>query len=352
MKSFGVAFATLCVLVVSLVSCGGAFSQAPRPLSTQQMVSHEGYSTVALVDTDPDNDDDLVSDTRPYCSAVWVDDTHILTAYHCVKSEHKRLQARQDQKEEARKAAQADCNPIAKMLGMCDDEEVEHKVIETKGMPMHYIVWNEVDDVSKEPTGQHLAHVVGWDESHDLALLRAAGHAIPGHEVAKLAAAVPGMGEHVHVCGHVKGLYWTFLEGSMAGYRGDFPHKVKKDEVGRSGPYMQLQVPVYYGNSGGGAFNDSGELIGIADFLMNLPAEGFFIPVDPVRAFLVDQEVLPGKVKKVEAEKKEEKPPVVSVTVVQVTPPSGPVEKADVIPAPPLPIPLPKTGGLGSVPHP
>jgi Trypsin-like peptidase domain len=358
MKRF-TALSSLFVLVTGLVSCGGVLSTTPKPLTTQQMVSHEGYATVALVTTDDDNDDDDVSDVRPTCSAVWVDDTHILTAYHCVRGEQKRLQEKQDKKEENRPG----CEGLAAIFGLCDpDAPAEHKVIEAKGMPMHYIIWKEVDDVMKEPTGQHLAHVVGFDEAHDLALLEAAGHAVPKHEVAKVAASIPGMGERIHVCGHVKGMYWTFLEGSVAGYRGDIPGlggKPKPGEVKRVGPYLQLEVPIYYGNSGGGAFDDNGELIGIADFMMRMPSEGFFIPVDPIRAFLVDQEVLPGKVK--EEPKKEEVKPLQVVNVTVVAPPAviippadaTPPEKANVIPAPPLPIPLPKlNGGLGNVPTP
>jgi hypothetical protein len=334
-------------VALGVTSCGGAIQAASVPLTIPQLVSHEGYSTVALVWDDIDNDQDDVSDIRVSCSAVWVDATHILTAYHCVVGERQRQQARQDEKEKNRPA----CEELAILLGICDpDEEVKHKVIETKGLSMHFIQWKEVDDVGKEPTAQHLAHVVSWDESHDLALLEAAGHAIPSHEVARVAVAVPGYGERIHVCGHLRGLYWSFLEGSMAGYRGDMPVLHKGKTIG---PVMQLQVPIYYGNSGGGAFNEAGELIGIADFLMNIPAEGFFIPVDPIRAFLIDQEILPGKVKEVKKEEavKPAVPPIVNITVVAPPPPP---EKADIIPSPPLPIPLPPKvhGSLGHVPTP
>lgn len=321
-------------VVLGLTSCGGVFSSVPSPLSTDKLVAHEGNSTVALVHTDEDSADDEVSAVRPLCSAVWVDKTHILTAYHCAKGVQEELQDKQDEREKNAPV----CGGLAALLHLCSTDAVEHKVIEMKGLPVHFVQWKEADEPGKEPTAQHLSHVVSWNEEHDLALLEAAGQAIPSHEIAKVAAAVPAMGERIHVCGHPKGLYWTFLEGTVAGYRQSLPHlSAKGDKVKSVGPYLQLEVPIYFGNSGGGAFDDAGQLIGIADFMLKLPSEGFFIPVDPIRTFLIDSDVLPGKKsekKKVEEVKPVEVAPVINLTVVAPS-----VEKADVIPAPPLVIP-------------
>lgn len=349
------------LVLLCVTSCGGAFSNVSSPLTTKQLIAHEGSATVALVHTNEDSADDEVSSVHPLCSAVWVDKTHILTAYHCAVGIQEELQSKQDDKEKNTPA----CEGLALALRLCDDSPTEHKVIEMQGLPIHFVQWNETEGVGKEPTAQHLSHVVGWDESHDLALLEAAGKAVPMHESAKVASAVPPMGERIHVCGHPKGFYWTFLEGTVAGYHMSLPHMSdKKDKVKSVGPYLQLEVPIYFGNSGGGAFNDAGELIGIADFLTKLPAEGFFIPVDPIRSFLVDQGVLPGK--KVE-KKVEAVAPVINIIinappiVLPVVPPSAvvvpdapvapPPTKADVIPAPPLVIPhtvVPP--GIGTLP--
>lgn len=331
------------LVVLCITSCGGAINP---PLSASQLVQHEGSVTVALVHTDEDSADEESSGVRPLCSAVWVDRTHILTAYHCTVGIQEELQAKQDEREKNAPA----CEGLAKLFGMCDDSPTEHKVIEMKGLPVHFVQWKEADEPGKEPSAQHLSHVVGWDESHDLALLEAAGKAIPSHEFASVAAQVPGMGERIHVCGHPKGLYWTFLEGTVAGYRLSLPHlSGKKDLVKRKGPYLQLEVPIYYGNSGGGAFDDAGQLIGIADFMLKLPAEGFFIPAESIREFLVDQEVLPGKKKVIEEKMPEPVVPVINITinappvVLPVVPApadsSAPATKAEVIPAPPLVIP-------------
>jgi hypothetical protein len=290
MKTLSISLLSFFVILFSFTGCS-ALSRAP--LSTPALVSHEGSSTVALVRYDTDHQDDETSQIEPYCSAVWVDQTHILTAFHCVKSIQEEMQEQQDQKEKKPVV----CNPIAKLFGACDDTPPPHKTIYLKGLPIHYVQWQEVTGVGQEPSAWHLSHVVGWDEPTDLALLQAAGQAIPSHEFARLADQTPALMETVHVCGHPRGMYWTFLEGKVAGYRSEIPHTDQK-----KGPFMQVQVPIYFGNSGGGAFNQYGELVGIADFLMKLPAEGFFVHLDNIRAFLQDQHLLdkPKVEKKVE----------------------------------------------------
>jgi hypothetical protein len=284
-----ISLALLLTVLMVILGCGagnnGRGSQ--DAWSTQSLVNHEGKSTVALVYTDYDNDDDKVSDQRVFCSAVWVDDTHILTAYHCVKAVREILQQRQDLREKNAPV----CEGFALALGLCDNTPVPHKEIATRDMHVSYVQWKESEGIGQEPSGTHLSKVVGWDVRHDLALLQAVGGAIPVHENAHLAAQVPGLLQPVHVVGHPHGFYWTFLEGTVAGYVHDIPAITDED-----GPYLQIQAPIYFGNSGGGAFNDVGELIGIADFTSKLPGEGFFIPVVSLRSFLVAQHLLAAPV--------------------------------------------------------
>ena len=155
-----------------------------------------------------------------------------------------------------------------------------------KDLPIHYVQWKEVDDVGKEPTAWHLSHVVGWDEHKDLALLAADGHAIPAHQIAELANQTPALGDALHICGHPKGYYWTFMEGTVSGYRGDLSH----DSI--RGPFLQVQAPVYFGNSGGGAFDSYGKLVGIADMLLRMPDAAVFVHLDSIRTFLRSQHLL------------------------------------------------------------
>ena len=245
-----------------------------------ELVRHTGKSSVALVYYGH-SEEDPTTDIHPFCSGVWVDDTHILTAYHCAKGMQKYEQEKQDAREAAQKAKIAACEGMQLLLGLCDpDAVVLHKEIELDGLSMHFIQRAEVDQLGTEPTAWHLSKIVSWDFDHDLVLLQASGHAIPPHEVAELADEVPAVGEAVVTMGHPKGFYWSFLKGSVVAYRETSPNEDSK------APYLQVQIPIFYGSSGGGVFNASGQLVGMVDSLPGLPGEGLCIPVASIRDFL------------------------------------------------------------------
>src|ERR1043166_8120197 len=86
------------------------------------------------------------------------------------------------------------------------------------------------------------AYVARRDEASDLALLLAA--VPPSHATAALAPGNPPEGEDVDIVGHPAGFVWTLSRGCVSGYR------VRDEEHVR----MQLSAPVFFGNSGGGAF--------------------------------------------------------------------------------------------------
>lgn len=279
-------------LALGLTSCVGGMSQfQPKKLSTPDMINHEGTTTVALVFQLEDEDGTSeISETHSVCTGVWVDATHIVSANHCTKRLLQFAQEKQDAKEKVHQAEIANCNGLAEMMGLCDpDEVVVHKVIKMENLPVHYIIWSEVDGIGKDPTGEHLSKVVGWDGPHDLTLLEAQGHAIPTHPIAELAPITPALGEKLYFCGHVHGFYWTFVEGTVSSYRDSLPG------AHTNGPFLQVSAPIGHGNSGGGAFNEQGQLVGIADMITKAPNMGLYIHVETIRAFLVAQKVVPAK---------------------------------------------------------
>lgn len=289
------ALLSLMVLVVTTgcASTGGVSSILPRSkLSTHDLVAQEGGATVALMMYNDDKDTTLTTGYRPFCTGVWVDSTHILTADHCAKAEQEHQQDRLDERKKQNDEEPKSLEEALRRLfgGFSGPQEADK--IEEKGLVIHYIVENEVVEVGKEPSAWHMAKVVGFDDKHDLALLEAQGKAVPAHRVAKLAAAAPEIGDDVHVVGQTVGMYWTYLKGYVSAYRGaDYiKNKATGDDLG---PWMQVASPMYFGNSGGGAFNDYGELVGIADWIKRAPEMGFFIHVDTIRSFLQDQKVLP-----------------------------------------------------------
>lgn len=177
------------------------------------------------------------------CAGVWVADVWILTAQHCTWDSVDMLGGEQ---------------PLTEVLFRT----------ESKALYRGRVVYRDVE--------------------HDLGLIQALS--MPAHIFARVAMRNPEVGTPVHVVGHPLGLLYTFLTGQVAQYRDSLPGC--NLPVCQS-PLLQLQVPIAPGSSGGGAFDNDEELVGIASMSASLlPAEGFFVPVESIREFLQKSHVL------------------------------------------------------------
>ncbi len=175
---------------------------------------------------------------RIFCTAVWISDNQILTAGHCAAA-------------------------VAEM--------------EERDTPVGEIIEYATKTTTDAP---RTAIVLAVDEEHDLALLQALGHH-HSHETARVATGREEIGSKLVFEGHPGGLSWTRVEGTVAAYREDM------NNVDFSGPFMQVSAPIYFGNSGGGGFNENGELVGIASFMVGrVPFTCFYIPAETIRSFL------------------------------------------------------------------
>lgn len=276
-------------LLVVLGGCASLKDSGVIPkskLSTQDLVAQEGSSTVALMGYRDDKDTTVTTGYRPFCTGVWVDSTHILTANHCVDGELEWQQERLDKRKEGSNEAPKTLQELLqKLFGGGGLQEADK--VEKMGLKVHFIVEKEVMGVAAEPSAWHMSKVVAFDEKHDLALLEAQGQLLPPHKTARVAKETPALGEHINIVGHQTGLYWTYMDGQVSAYR-DVDH-YKRLSAGQDdslGPYMQVQSPVFYGNSGGGCFNDFGELVGIAVRITRAPDVGFFVHRDTIASFL------------------------------------------------------------------
>lgn len=206
---------------------------APAPIPPPNHVVDSAAVTVALMVPRGDG-------YGPTCGGVWVADEWILTANHCVMDEDE--------------------------LG----DSVKVNTMKFIMSPMHPKLFDS-DVVYRQP-------------EQDLALLKAKTWQM--HTFAGIASESPAVGSNVHVVGHPIGLLWTYLTGQVAQNRKDL------EKFGQNRPFLQLQVPITHGNSGGGAFDDNGLLVGIADLsASSLPSEGFFIPVEAIIPFLKESHI-------------------------------------------------------------
>ncbi len=123
------------------------------------------------------------------------------------------------------------------------------------------------------------AQIVAASSREDLAVLRPDSSAGPGVVLADDTAGPPSSGTNVFAIGSPFGLQNTVTAGVVSAYRND-------DGM----PLIQFDAPVNPGNSGGGLFNLSGQMVGVPTSIRS-PVEGnvgiaFAVPASRVRAIL------------------------------------------------------------------
>lgn len=202
---------------------GACVAQAPakEPAPTSSHVdsaSELAAETVALVlPIDP---------ARAFCSGVWVSNSEIMTAAHCVSHD----------------------DPASD-----DVDYVMHDDVYPIGAPV------QADRVYRRQ-----AVVTLRDPAHDIALLQAS-EPVPFHTTPMLGDSIR-QGQSVQTMGHSLGLWFSFSSGEVAAIRtisfGD-----DDDEIDPNTVWVQSTAPVSMGNSGGGLFDENGSLIGICSRL-------------------------------------------------------------------------------------
>ncbi|NBW09566.1 MAG: serine protease [Caulobacteraceae bacterium] len=160
----------------------------------------------------------------PYCSGVWISKNEIITARHCISDE-----------------------PIF-MYQVYGSEKI------------------------------YTFDIMSEDPEHDLALLKSRADP-PEHPAATLAESW-WAGQPVHIVGHTTGLGWTYIEGVISSSR--------MLRGNSTPPAIQISSPAWFGNSGGGAFNDDGQLVGISSWVSTrAPMLSFFVNSEAINQFLI-----------------------------------------------------------------
>lgn len=257
-------------LAVFLSACC-VFNTAKRPEPRATLGEQLEQKTVAMVTyMAPDEDGDIVPSTAdaegaflaPYCSGVWVSRDTFITAGHCVAN----IGKPQEQKfiEQVLESMNV---PKSKW------EEMGLKPWNPEGQNVSYSSRNDVKDTeTRSFRGFHSATVRTFDDKHDLALVRATpskDDPLPDHSIASIASS-SHVGDEVHVMGHTLGLWWSYTHGYVAQIRPGMPNV-----DGNKMDTIQISAPVYFGNSGGGAFNSNGELMGVISWIKKGPSLGF-----------------------------------------------------------------------------
>lgn len=208
-------------------------------------------STVALVARHMTPDHTYV----PYCSGVWVTRRHILTAKHCIP-------------------------PSDPLLLLMDKSDMP---VDLNNVSVEYATRDDFRKSTPESrTTARSGRTVAVDDYQDLAIIQVDADSNPEHPVVELAPSNPRDGDDVHIVGHTMGMTWTYLKGYVSATRTPI-----FDVGGNATKALQIASPAYMGNSGGGAFNANGELVGISSWVSTVaPEMGFFIHRDELIAFL------------------------------------------------------------------
>lgn len=264
------------IAAVLLPSCC-VFEVAKRPEPKMTLPEQLEQKTVAMVRyVAPDADGDMVQSTAdapgavltPYCTGVWVAKDTFVTAGHCVEDLGKPFEQ----------------VLLEHLVPEASWEEVGIKKWNPVGQAMTYSARNDIRDTeTRTIRGTHPGKVLAYDKAHDLALVRAtpdSTDAIPDHDIATVASSAR-VGQPVHIVGHTIGLWWSYTHGYVAQIRPAMPN-FHEDKMNT----LQVSAPVFFGNSGGGAFNEDGQLVGVMSWIRKGPSLGFFVRYDEVDRLL------------------------------------------------------------------
>ena len=229
------------VLLVIFFLFGCCFKQDERHKiqpqfvqSKQQIISNIEDSTVALQTIDSQGS------MFTYCAGVWISQHKIITAKHCVE-------------------AVTENKPIT-------NAEIEFR---TK---------NELN-ISEYPVKDsifpiHKSNVIFVDNSSDIAILLVKDDLT--HFTVEINKLHIFNGQKVHVIGHTAGMLYTYSPGTISQLRiFNEPDKTYK--------LIQIVGFISIGNSGGGAFDEAGRLIGICSFIKrSAPNMSFFVSYESI----------------------------------------------------------------------
>ena len=198
-----------------------------------------------------------------YCTGVWIDPITILTAYHC--------------------------SAAAKVMSLPEDEQDDASALgnklETVGAPIHYAVKGSFSGTLHSAALEHFnAVVVYGDADHDLSLIQVVGKS-PLHQFTYIAEKTPSIGDEIEIMGHPAGIEFTFAKGYVSAYRTG----IEAGLLDIKGSFMQMNIGISGGNSGGGVFDTNGGLVGIISFSSpRANVQGFAIHLDSIKKMLND----------------------------------------------------------------
>lgn len=205
--------------------CSAAHPPDPPPPVTDYRTTAERAEDKSVTLLDPE-------DNSPECGGVWISRTRIITKSHCVK-----------------KVGRPAIYAMVEGLGL--DPRAYGLMPEWN--PVGQKVTFTQRDGSEHPS---IIEAIDTDDAVDLALLNVLVD-VPEHDIAYVSDRELRDGEPLDVVGATASHAFTYSHCYVAATHLD---------------WLQVSGPVFFGNSGGGAFDERGALVGIADHVEQTPA--------------------------------------------------------------------------------
>lgn len=240
------------LMLMSMLAIGSGCCTSVKTMSSPKSVEEVMLETVRTVE---DTTVALVNGEKgervAYCAGVWIEEKTIITAGHCVETAGRILTDTPPWKE---------YNPVGDVIMF-----VNHSDAKDEEVPQDK-VWIGIVDK--------------FDANLDLSTIKLLGET-SAHQIAKIIEEPVNVGQSLHIVGHTVGMTWSYSRGYVANSRKIAgPHEIEMKT-------MQVSAPVWMGNSGGGAFDAEGHLVGICSWInTRAPNIAFFIHHDEVIDFL------------------------------------------------------------------
>lgn len=229
-------------------------SQATTPSVDAALVEHLKESTVALVDANDTGSYANLYTSSTYCAGVWISTTQILTANHCAIYTQNTVYQTHDQ------------------------------WYVPSGDRLFYASFDDVNGTNVNVVRS--ARVMAYSTGDDLAVLLVDQETAPDmHHHVKMSKLPIYLSMRVNIIGHPRSEMWTYTNGYVAN---DYVRKC--DDTLCNAIYthvIHVTAAITFGNSGGGAYDQNGDLLGILSWKEDAtPLMAVFIHRDVIRDFL------------------------------------------------------------------
>lgn len=225
-------------------------------------------SSVALLK----KNDDVYS---TFCSGVFISPTQIISARHC--GESLMPQPELPIKLEPGQTTTLSLEEVFQLLLALN---YKPNLNEMTGIIVPFKTFDDLHTEYKISSDikPKFAIITAFDPHNDLFLMETVEY--KSNNFAQISESNGKIGEDLHIIGHPGRVEFTYFTGIISGFRTDSSEKQVQN-------LTQITAPIYPGSSGGGAFDENGNLIGICSFIRrDVPNMSFFVDAKTINNFI------------------------------------------------------------------